>query len=64
MFILQTLQENPVEWVSKSELKATCDLADTTFYGNLNILINKGYVEQRGSTAKQLRYIPDQDRLV
>jgi hypothetical protein len=63
MFILQTLQEIPTEWVSKTELKVTCNLADPTFYRNLNILVEKGYVEQKGTTAKQVRYIPDQDRL-
>ena len=64
MFILQTLQDIPVEWVSKSELMKTCGLADTTFYRNLNVLIEKKYVEQKGTTSKQLRYIPDQDRML
>jgi predicted HTH transcriptional regulator len=64
MFILQTLQDTPAEWVSKTELKVTCGLADTTYFRNLNILIDKGYIEQKGTTAKQLRYIPDQDRML
>lgn len=64
MFILQMLQEIPTEWVSKTELMKTCGLADATYYRNVNILVKKGYIEQTGTTAKKLRYIPDQDRIV
>jgi hypothetical protein len=63
MHILMVLQDNPSEWVSKSELKVTCALADNTFYSNLNKLINKGYIDQvsHGRT-KQLRYVPEDER--
>jgi RecA-family ATPase len=64
MHVLKVLQDNPSEWVSKTELKVTCGLADTTFYTNINALIRKGYIEQKGTGAKKLRYIPEQDRLI
>jgi AAA domain len=62
MQILATLQDVPSEWVSKTELKVTCNLPDTTFYANLNKLINKGYVDQTEGRAKMLRYIPEGER--
>jgi hypothetical protein len=64
MFILQTLQDAPSEWVSKGELKSTCALSDTTFYNNINKLISKGYVDQTGDKGrpKWLRYIPENER--
>jgi hypothetical protein len=64
MLILSKLQENPAEWVSKGELKATCDLADTTFYNNINKLVTKKYVDQTGDKGrpKYLRYIEAAER--
>jgi AAA domain len=62
--VVQTLQDFPEEWIAKSVVKATCLLVEATFYRAVNSLIRKGYVEQRGTAAKKLRYIPDQDRLV
>jgi RecA-family ATPase len=62
MFILKTLQDAPAEWVSKSELKATCALPDTTFYSNLNTLIRKGYIDQTDGKSKFLRYVHEKER--
>ena len=63
MQILQALQDNPSEWVSKSELKETCDLPKETFYRNINTLIKKGYIDQAESgRTKRLRYVPEEDR--
>lgn len=61
--ILAALQDAPAERVSKSELKATVGLADSTFYTNLNILVKRGYVSQieRGN-SKLLRYIPEEEK--
>jgi hypothetical protein len=61
---LKALQDFTEEWVAKGAVKATCLLPEATFYRALNSLIRKGFVEQRGKTQKQLRYVPDQDRLV
>jgi hypothetical protein len=63
MKILAALQDNPAERVSKSELKATCGLSDSTFYDNLNVLIKRGYVSQtEQGRSKFLKYIPEEDR--
>jgi hypothetical protein len=63
MFILQTLEDAPAEWVSKSELLKTCGLVDRTFYYNINKLINKGYVDQvKHGRSQMLRYIPPGER--
>jgi RecA-family ATPase len=63
MFILKTLQDIPSEWVSKTELMKTCDIPETTFYTNINALINKGYVDQTSlGRSKMLRYIPEEER--
>jgi hypothetical protein len=63
MHILKTLQDAPAEWVSKSELRETCDLPKQTFYSNINTLINKGYVDQtEAGRGKMLRYIPEEER--
>jgi hypothetical protein len=69
MHILKTLQDNPLEWVSKTELKVTClgpGLSEPTFYRNINELINKGYVDQAGTKGapKYLRYLTEEERHV
>jgi hypothetical protein len=63
--ILRMLQENPSEWVSKTELKVTCvgpNLSEATFYRNLNMLIKKGLIDQTEGARKMLRYIPEEER--
>jgi RecA-family ATPase len=62
MHILKTLQDAPAEWVSKTELKVTTALPETTFYTNINTLIRKSYVDQTDGKSKFLRYIPEEDR--
>jgi hypothetical protein len=62
MHILQALQDAPAEWVSKTELKVTSNLPDTTFYTNINALIRKGYVDQTKGKSKFLRYVPEDER--
>jgi hypothetical protein len=64
MHVLKVLQDGPAEWVSKSELKATCadTVPESTFYKTLNFLIKKGYVDQTDGKSKFLRYIPEEER--
>jgi hypothetical protein len=66
MTIVKTIQDflPGEEWVAKGVIKNTSGLPEPTAYRAINSLIRKGYVAQRGERAKQLRYIPDQDRLV
>jgi RecA-family ATPase len=62
MQMLQTLQDAPAEWVSKTEHKTTCGLPDTTYYTNINKLIRKGYIDQTNGKNKFLRYVTEEER--
>jgi hypothetical protein len=65
MTIIKVVQDNPSEWVSKTETKITCaPMPEPTFYRNINGLIRKGYLDQTDGRVKMLRYVPEEERSV